>query len=134
MCANSEILPISVTLAAGLPIDSQNINLVLESIFFSRASRSFTSPNLVSMPILGKVSLKRLTVPPYSELVETILSPFVVIFNIAAEIAAIPDANARPPIPFSIAATRSSSTSVVGFPILVYILPFTLRSNRSAPC
>ena len=71
------------------------------------------------MPIFGNVSLNKLTVPPYSELVETMLSPFEVIFNIAAEIAAIPEEKARPPTPFSIAATLFSRTSVVGFIILV---------------
>ena len=118
-CAISEISFMSVTFAAGFPIDSQKINLVFSSIIFSRPLRSLTLPKRASIPIFGKVSLNKLTVPPYNELVETILSPFEVIFRIAAVTAAIPDEKASPPTPPSISETLFSKTSVVGFIILV---------------
>ena len=63
--------------------------------------------------------MNKLTVPPYNELVETILSPFDVILRIAAVTAAIPDEKARAPTPPSISETLFSKTSVVGFIILV---------------
>ena len=53
---------------------------------------------------------------------------------IAYVVAADPEASASAPIPPSIAATLFSKTSDVGFIILVYIFPASLRSNKSAPC
>jgi hypothetical protein len=54
-------------------------------------------------------------VPPYSVLEETMLSPASAMVWIAAVMAAMPEAMASAAMPPSIAATRFSSTSCVGF-------------------
>lgn len=68
-------------------------------------SGSSESTKVVVIPNFGKVAVKRLYVPPYRVLAETISSPVPAILKMALVIAAEPDANASAPIPPSSAAT-----------------------------
>ena len=53
LCAILAIFGTSTTFAAGLPIDSQNIAFVFESINFSISSILSCAPNLTSTPKRG---------------------------------------------------------------------------------
>ena len=71
------------------------------------------------MPQLGIVFLNNVYVPPYKLLDDTISSPLPAILRIESKMALIPVDCVNAPTPFSIAVTRFSKTSEVGFEILV---------------
>ena len=66
------------------------------------------------MPKRGRVSVRRLVLPPYSDFDDTMWPPAPISVAIARCNAAWPLAVATAPTPPSSAATRSSSTATVG--------------------
>ena len=69
------IFGISTTLAAGFPIDSQNIAFVFESMRLSSWGNLSWSPNFTSTPNRVSWWAKRVYFPPYSVALLTMLSP-----------------------------------------------------------
>ena len=67
------------------------------------------------MPSFANVCVNSVQVPPYRLLAEMKFCPACTIVSSAAVMAAWPLANASPAAPPSSAASRFSSTSVVGF-------------------
>src|SRR5690606_41305570 len=97
----------STTLPAGLPMVSQNTALVLSSIKASSAAMSSCGANFTVMPWRGQVWAKRLYVPPYSLLIETMLAPAGAMVCIAYVMAAIPSATVIYALPLYIASTSA---------------------------
>ena len=94
-------------------------SLVFGLIALRNASRSRGLTKLVVMPKRGSVCASRLMVPPYSELDATMWSPALSSVAMARCSAAMPLAVQMAPTPPSSAASRSSSTPVVGLEMRV---------------
>ena len=92
---------------------------VFSSASLRKLSGSDGSANRTSIPSRAKVLVKRFHVPPYRWGDDTILSPVAQRFWIEMATAEDPDDTANAAIPPSRAASRSSSTAVVGFIIRV---------------
>lgn len=114
-CAFADQASRSMTLRAGLPIDSQKTSFEFASTTASRPAGSSGLTKRASMPNWANVLAKRAYVPPYSVDTDTMLSPARARLSTAYVMAAAPEDVARAPMPPSSAATRSSSTEVVGF-------------------
>mmetsp|Transcript_13807 Transcript_13807/g.33267 ORF Transcript_13807/g.33267 Transcript_13807/m.33267 type:complete len:387 (-) Transcript_13807:250-1410(-) len=99
----------------GLPMVSTYSALVLLSMSASKLSGSSSLANLTLMPRRGRVTLNWLKVPPYSDGVDTRLSPWQQMVVMARNCADMPEETATAPTPPSSAATRFSNTSLVGF-------------------
>ena len=78
------------------------------------ASKSLGGTNVVLIPNRGKVNCNKLCEPPYNAREATICEPASSKVAIAKCNAACPLAVAKPPMPFSKAAMRSSNTAQVG--------------------
>ena len=76
--------------------------------------------------------MNRFTVPPYKSVELTKLSPDWHTFIIANVDAACPEPTVTAASPPSSAATLFSSTSLVGFIILVYMFPNSFSANKFA--
>ena len=113
--AIAAIAAMSITLMAGLPRVSEKIALVLGFNALRKFSGSSGSTSVESMPSFLKFTLSMVFVPPYTLAEETTWSPLSRMLRNATISAACPEAVATAARPFSIAATRSSKTAVVGF-------------------
>ena len=118
-CAILEMASRSATSELGLPRHSVYKSLVLLLMAFAKFSGSEGSTKVVSIPCSRSVLAKRLVVPPYRLVEETMWSPARAMFWMAYVIAAEPEAVARAATPPSRAAILSSKTPVVGFMSLV---------------
>ncbi len=117
--ATSAIEARSWTSSRGFPISSRKTALVFSLMARPNADGSDPSTYVVVIPILGRVWVNRLYVPPYSEDDDTMLSPARARLRMDSVSAAWPEARPRAATPPSSAATRSSKTAVVGFMIRV---------------
>src|SRR2546425_9100315 len=93
---------------------SNQIMLVLFVMCLSIPSICVASTGVIVIPYLGRCLVKRLYVPPYTSLHSIMFSSFFT-KDETAEIAAIPDENARPCFACSSIAILCSSRSLVGF-------------------
>lgn len=83
----------------GFPNDSAKKTFVFSVAALVKFTASDGSTKVVVIPSLGKVTLKRLYVPPYKLLEATIWSPAFKSTNKVVAIAAVPDAVTTAPIP-----------------------------------
>src|SRR5690606_1166342 len=104
----------SNTSSFGLPKDSTKKALVFSCTALAKLAGSEGSTKVVVMPNRGKVTLKRLKVPPYKLLDETIWSPAFSSTKRAVLMAAVPEEVTTEAMPPSKAASRCSKISLVG--------------------
>ena len=106
---------IGKTLSFGFGSVSAYQQRVRSSVARTKFSGSDGSTKRTSIPNDFSVFAKRFQVPPYRSVDDTMLSPASHRFSTQKLVAAWPEPSARPATPPSIAATRFSSTSTVGF-------------------